>query len=168
MSHFGSVVSSIEMSEGQEASATAFTSSGTCYKRIVPRIVRIYILDVSILTKDVLWREQPLTDLKASFMLPLRTLWWSGYVWFLISELPMCSVRGDILNFRKAFFSVGRKTGVTRLSIQSAFPLNSVLKIFLFLKKKLKKKKKEHPCYRRRNGIKGQACLSLPISFQKV
>ena len=154
MSHFGSVVSSIEMSEGQEASATAFTSSGTCYKRIVPRIVRIYILDVSILTKDVLWREQPLTDLKASFMLPLRTLWWSGYVWFLISELPMCSVRGDILNFRKAFFSVGRKTGVTRLSIQSA-------------KKKLKKKK-EHPCYRRRNGIKGQSCLSLPISFQKV
>lgn len=57
----------------------------------------------------------------------------------------MRSVRGDILNFRKAFFSVGRKTGVTRLSIQSAFPLNSVLKIFLFLKKKLKKKKKSTP-----------------------
>lgn len=72
-------------------------------------------------------------------------IWWSDYVRFSDLELPRCSVRSDILNFRKAFFSVGRKTGVTQLSCRSTFPLNSILKIFLFLKGEREREKKRSP-----------------------
>lgn len=135
MNHFSSVMSSIEMSEGQEASRRAFTSSGTFYKRIVPRIVRIYALDVPILTKTSFDGNCLLQISKpaACCCSALLVIWLCA---FSDLELPMRSVRSDILNFRKAFFSVGRKTGVTQLSCQSTSLLKSVLKIFLFLKEK--------------------------------
>lgn len=164
MNHFGSVVSSIEMSEGQES----IWNSIYLFRWIVPSIVLIYALDVSILTKTsfdgngVLQISKPASRCCSALSgdLVMCVFW---------SQAGDVLCEGDILDFRKAFFSVGRKTGVTRLSIQSASPLSSVLKTFLFLKKKLKKKKKKrHPCYRRRKGIKGWARSSLPISSQKV
>lgn len=127
------------MSEGQEASRTAFTSSGTRYKRIVPRIVHVYVLDVSILTKASFDGNCLLQISKPAACCCLARL----VIWlcaFSDLELPRRSVRSDILNFSKAFFSVGRKTGVTQLSCWSTFPLNSVLKIFLFLKGEREKK----------------------------
>lgn len=144
MRHFSSVMSSIEMSEGQEASRTAFTSSGTRYKRIVPRIVRVYVLDVSILTKTSFDGNCLLQISKPAACCCLAHL----VIWlcaFSDLELPRCSVRSDILNFRKAFFSVGRKTGVMQLSCRSTFPLNSILKIFLFLKGEREREKKRSP-----------------------